>query len=174
MFLQHFTAQALHTLDFWSTLLKGPCDAAIYKTSNLVKSVCVSLQPQFPMASEWIRSAWVSKRHAKRKGKKKSSSRASLEQEAHTRITSDQYKSTMCIKCHVTTRVNWDQTLGDVWAVQSQAERKTVASLMMDTVAKKTGSRTRSCGILRRKHSRMKWTGGGGGGGVTKNFVSAT
>lgn len=30
--------------------------------------------------------------------------------------------------------------LGDVWAVQSQAERKTVAPLMMDTVAKKQGA----------------------------------
>lgn len=52
---------------------------------------------------------------AKRKRKKTKqagSSRASSEQEAHTRITSDQYKSTMCIKCHVTTRVSWDQTLG--------------------------------------------------------------
>lgn len=64
---------------------------------------------------------------------------------------------------------------GDVWAVQSQAERKTVASLMVDTVTKKKAEQRRSCGILRCKHSRMKWTGGGGGGGgVTKNFVSAT
>lgn len=46
----------------------------------------------------------------------------------------------MCIKCHVTSRVSCGQTLGDAWALQSQAERNTVASLMMDTVAKKQGA----------------------------------
>lgn len=110
-------APALHTVEF---LVHPPdfdfkglthSDVAIYKTSNLAKSVCVSPQPRRIMNKKC-----VGEQAAKRKRKKKQTSgiiTRKPEQEAHTRITSDQYKSTMCIKCHVTTRVSRDQTLGE-------------------------------------------------------------
>lgn len=90
----------------------------------------------------------------KKKNKKKTSGIVTRkpEQEAHTWITSDQYESTMCAKCHVTARVSRDRTLGVCGPFK--AERREDCRVFDDGQSHKNKNReqTRSRG---NKHSHV-------------------